>query len=196
MAYLYQPGLMDTSRIYFGTDTRAFALLIGAALAVCLPSKMFEGKVAINKYLRISLDVAGGISSVILFWLIWQTHQYEAFLYHGGMVIQCIASAVVVAAAVHPSPWITRILGYRLFQWLGIRSYGIYIWHYPVLVLFFPLSDGDNSISHILIQIGITLLIASISWRFIEQPIRYGDVGSMFRRIWRFGGKEFTASKK
>lgn len=157
--YLYQPGLMDTSRIYFGTDTRAFALLIGAALAICLPSKMFEGKVANNKYRRISLDVVGGISFVILFWLIWQTNQYEAFLYHGGMVLQCIASAVVVAAAIHPSTWITRILGCRLFQWLGVRSYGIYIWHYPVLVLFFPLSDGENSISHILIQIGITLLL-------------------------------------
>jgi len=196
MAYLYQPGLMDTSRVYFGTDTRAFALLIGATLAFCLPSKMFEGRAANNQYLPISLDIVGGISFAILFWLIWQTNQYEAFLYRGGMVLQCIASAVVVAAAVHPSTWITRILGCRMFQWLGVRSYGIYIWHYPVIVLFFPLSDGENSILHILIQIGITLLIASISWRFIEQPIRYGEVGSMFRGIWRFGSKECSTTKK
>ncbi|WP_196426567.1 acyltransferase family protein [Lysinibacillus cavernae] len=196
MAYLYQPGLMDTSRVYFGTDTRAFALLIGAALALCFPSKMFEGNVANNKYLRISLDIVGGISCAILFWMIWQTNQYEAFLYRGGMVLQCITSAVVVAAAVHPSTWITRILGCRLLQWLGVRSYGIYIWHYPVLVLFFPLSGGENSIPHILIQIGITLLVASISWRFIEQPIRYGEVGSMFRGIWRFGSKECSTTKK
>ncbi|WP_074432941.1 acyltransferase family protein [Bacillus ndiopicus] len=196
MAFLYQPGLMDTSRVYFGTDTRAFALLIGAALAFCLPSKMFEGKVANNKYLRFSLDIGGGISFAFLFWMIWQTNQYEAFLYRGGMVLQSIASVIVIAAAVHPSTWITRILGCRTLQWLGVRSYGIYIWHYPVLVLFLPHSGGENSIPHILIQIGITLLIASISWKFIEQPIRYRKIESMFRRVWRFRYKECSTTKK
>ncbi|WP_208591219.1 acyltransferase family protein [Gracilibacillus suaedae] len=196
MAFFYQPGLMDTSRVYFGTDTRAFALLIGAILALCLPSQMFEGRIADHKGLRIFLDIIGAISFVILFWMIWQTNQYEAFLYRGGMVLQCIASAVVVAAAVHPSTRISRILGFKLLRWLGVRSYGIYIWHYPVLVLFFPMSGGENSIFHILIQIGITLLVASISWRFIEQPIRYGKVGSIWRRVGRFRSTEYATSKK
>lgn len=185
MALLYQPGLMDTSRVYFGTDTRAFALLIGAALALCLPSQMFTGKIVDNRALRISLDILGAAGLAILSWMIWQTNQYEAFLYRGGMVLQCIAAVSVIAAAVHPSTWISRVLGCRLLRWFGVRSYGIYLWHYPILVLFFPVSGGGNAIVHTIIQIVMILLIASISWRFIEQPIRYGTEGSMWRKIYR-----------
>jgi peptidoglycan/LPS O-acetylase OafA/YrhL len=185
MGFLYQPGLMDTSRVYFGTDTRAFALLIGVTLALCLPSQMFMGKIADNKCLRILLDIVGTTSLAILIWMIYETNQYEVFLYRGGMVLQCIATAAIVAAAVHPSTWISRVLGCKLLRWFGVRSYGIYIWHYPILVLFFPVSGGENSIASIFIQMVIILLVASISWRFIEQPIRYGTVGSIGKKIFR-----------
>lgn len=138
MAFLYQPGLLDTSRVYFGTDTRAFALLIGAVLAIYLPSQLFEEKIGDNKCLRISLDIIGTIGFTILIWMIWQTNQYAAFLYRGGMVLQCIVAATVIAAAIHPSTWISKILGGKLLRWFGVRSYGIYLWHYPILVLFSP----------------------------------------------------------
>lgn len=196
MAFLYQPGLMDTSRVYFGTDTRAFALLIGAALALCLPSQMFTGKIADNKTLRISLDIIGATGFAILFWMIWQTNQYEAFLYRGGMVLQCIAGASVIASAVHPTAWISRILGCKLMRWFGVRSYGFYLWHYPILVLFLPISAGENSNVRIFIQIATILLIASISWRFIEQPIRYGTEGSLWRKVWRSKRTACSTMKK
>ncbi|WP_090926695.1 acyltransferase family protein [Salibacterium qingdaonense] len=169
MAVLYQPGLLDTSRVYFGTDTRALALLIGAALVLFLPTQMFTGRMADNKRLLLTLDIGGTMGLVSLCWLMWQANQYDPFLYRGGMVLQCIA------AAVHPSSWITRIMGCRPLRWLGIRSYGIYIWHYPILVLTFPaaVTEGWQSIPRIFIQIAVILLIASFSWRFIEKPIRY-----------------------
>lgn len=196
MAFLYQPGLMDTSRVYFGTDTRAFALLIGAALALCLPSRMFNGKIANNNCPRISLDIIGTASLAILFWMIWQTNQYEAFLYYGGMVLQCIATAAVIAAAVHPATLISRVLGCKLLRWFGVRSYGIYMWHYPILVLFIPVSGEGNSTARIFIQILTTILIASISWRFIEQPIRCGTVGSMWAKICRSKSTACSTIKK
>ncbi|WP_051302271.1 acyltransferase family protein [Salibacterium aidingense] len=179
MAVIYQPGLMDTSRVYFGTDTRAFALLIGAALALYLPSQMVTENMADNKRLRLTLNIMGTTGLVSLCWMMGQTNQYEAFLYRGGMVLQCIAAAAVIAAAVHPSTWISRIMGCSLLRWLGVRSYGIYIWHYPVLVLTFPAAaaEGWYSIPRITIQITVILLIASLSWRFIEKPIRYGTSG-------------------
>ncbi|MED3551842.1 acyltransferase [Cytobacillus praedii] len=185
MALIYQPGLMDTSRVYFGTDTRAFALLMGAALAFCLPSQMFTGKITDNKFLRTSLDIIGASGLAILVWMIWQTNQYEAFLYRGGTVLQCVAAVSVIAAAVHPTTWISRVLGCKLMRWFGVRSYGIYLWHYPILVLFLPLSGGEYSIVRIFIQIVSILLIASISWRFLEQPILYGTEGGIWRKIWR-----------
>lgn len=196
MAFLYQPGLMDTSRVYFGTDTRAFALLIGAALALCLPSQMFTRKIAENKTWRILLDIVGATGLAILFWMIWQTNQYEAFLYRGGMVLQCIAAASIIASAVHPSTWISRVLGCKLMSWFGVRSYGIYLWHYPILVLFLPISGGENAIGRIFVQITSILLIASISWRFIEQPIRYGTEGSLWRKIWHSKGTAYPTMKK
>ncbi|MGN7400781.1 acyltransferase family protein [Cytobacillus praedii] len=185
MALIYQPGLMDTSRVYFGTDTRAFALLMGAALAFCLPSQMFTWKITDNKFLRTSLDIIGASGLAILVWMIWQTNQYEAFLYRGGMVLHCVAAVSVIAAAVHPTTWISRVLGCKLMRWFGVRSYGIYLWHYPILVLFLPLSGGEYSIVRIFIQIVSILLIASISWRFLEQPILYGTEGGIWRKIWR-----------
>lgn len=175
MAFLHQPGLMDTSRVYYGTDTRAFSLLIGAALALCLPSHRLTGRMANYKPLRIALDIVGISGIVCLIWMFGQVNQYETFLYRGGMVIQCIATTAVIAAAVHPSTWIGRMLGFRPLRWLGVRSYGIYLWHYPVLVLTFTsTTTGEGSfIFHSIIQIAAVLLIASISWRFIEKPIRY-----------------------
>lgn len=184
MAFLHQPGLMDTSRVYYGTDTRAFALLIGAALALCVPSQMFKGEIAYNKCLRVSFDAIGATCLALLIWMFWQTNQYEAFLYRGGMVLQSLATAGVVAAAVHPSTWISRILGCKLLRWFGVRSYGIYLWHYPILVLFIPMLKGENSFAHIFLQIVAILLVASISWRFIEQPIRYGKIGRMGRETY------------
>lgn len=196
MAFLYQPGLMDTSRVYFGTDTRAFALLIGAALALCLPSQMFTRKIAENKTWRILLDIVGATGLSILFWMIWQTNQYEAFLYRGGMVLQCIAAASIIASAVHPSTWISRVLGCKLMRWFGVRLYGIYLWHYPILVLFLPISGGENAIGRIFVQITSILLIASISWRFIEQPIRYGTEGSLWREDLAFQGYSIPYHEK
>ncbi|WP_176222227.1 acyltransferase family protein [Tuberibacillus sp. Marseille-P3662] len=190
MAFLHQPGLMDTSRVYYGTDTRAFSLLIGAVLALCLSSEKLTGKVTNNKRLRITFDTVGIAGLVILFWMFWQTNQYDTFLYRGGMVIQCLATVAVITAAVHPLTWISRILGCRPLRWLGVRSYGIYLWHYPILVLTFTssTSGGVQAIFHMIIQIAAVFLIASISWKFIEKPIRYKMKGSIWRKSGRSGG--------
>lgn len=186
MALLHQPGLMDTSRVYYGTDTRAFSLLIGAVLALCLPSEKMDGEVFDTKRLRITFETVGTAGLVILFWMFWQTNQYDTFLYRGGMVIQCLATVAVITAAVHPSTWISRILGFRPLRWLGVRSYGIYLWHYPVIVLTFSSATANGpSLFRVIIQIAAVLLIASVSWRFIEKPVRY----KVKRGTWRKNGR-------
>ncbi|WP_143035049.1 acyltransferase family protein [Marininema mesophilum] len=176
MAYLYEPGLMDQSRIYYGTDTRAFALLIGAALALYLPSQKVMERSADNKRTRVILSILGVGGLATLLWMVLYTNEVEPFLYQGGMVLQCVATVAVIVAIVHPSlHWFNRMLGWGPLKWLGVRSYGIYLWHYPILTLSLPeaISGDEYTIIRIVAQLALIITIAGLSWKFIESPIRY-----------------------
>ncbi|WP_145133525.1 acyltransferase [Paenibacillus sp. Y412MC10] len=173
MYFLYVPGLLDTSRVYYGTDTRAFSLLMGAGLALCRPAgnwgKEGKGRTGLS---AIAMDFTGFVGFAVLIWMICGTSQYEPFLYQGGMVLQSTATAAVIAAAVQPSTWIGHCLSWKPLRWLGIRSYGIYLWHYPILLLTF--TGEERSFLHTAVQMTAVLVIAAISWTYLEKPIRYG----------------------
>ncbi|PEQ51146.1 acetyltransferase [Bacillus cereus] len=172
MAILYEPGV-DPSRIYYGTDTRAFSLLIGAVLALVWPSNRLANKIIPKA--RFILDVVGGIALIIILVMFWKTNQYDPFLYKGGMVLLSIATALLVANLAHPASRIAQFLRFRPLRWVGVRSYGIYLWHYPILTLTTPkVNVGDFSIIRAILQFLLIILIAQISWKFIEKPIRQG----------------------
>lgn len=172
MAILYEPGV-DPSRIYYGTDTRAFSLLIGAVLALVWPSNRLANKIIPKA--RFILDVVGGIALIIILVMFWKTNQYDPFLYKGGMVLLSIATALLVANLAHPASRIAQFLRFRPLRWVGVRSYGIYLWHYPILTLTTPkVNAGDFSIIRAILQFLLIILIAQISWKFIEKPIRQG----------------------
>ncbi|MED0993785.1 acyltransferase family protein [Bacillus nitratireducens] len=172
MAILYEPGA-DPSRIYYGTDTRAFSLLIGAALALIWPSNRLANKIIPKA--RLILDVVGGTALIIILLMFWKTNQYDPFLYNGGMVLLSIATALLVANLAHPASRIAQILRFRPLRWIGIRSYGIYLWHYPILTLTTPkVNAGDFSLIRAILQFLLIIMIAQISWKYIEKPIRQG----------------------
>ncbi|MHA7108214.1 acyltransferase family protein (plasmid) [Bacillus sp. C-3-6] len=172
MANLYEPGV-DPSRIYYGTDTRVFSLLIGAVLALVWPSNRLANKIIPKA--RFILDVVGGIALIIILVMFWKTNQYDPFLYKGGMVLLSIATALLVANLAHPASRIAHFLRFRPLRWVGVRSYGIYLWHYPILTLTTPkVNAGDFSIIRAIFQFLLIILIAQISWKFIEKPIRQG----------------------
>ena len=172
MAILYEPGV-DPSRIYYGTDTRAFSLLIGAVLALVWPSNRLANKIIPKA--RFILDVVGGIALIIILVMFWKTNQYDPFLYKGGMVLLSIATALLVANLAHPASRIAQFLRFRPLRWIGIRSYGIYLWHYPILTLTTSkVNAGDFSLIRAILQFLLIILIAQISWKFIEKPIREG----------------------
>jgi peptidoglycan/LPS O-acetylase OafA/YrhL len=168
MATLFQPG-SDPTRVYEGTDTRAFQLLIGAALAFVLPSRRLAAST--SRLWRHTLDVLGAVGIAVIVAMVMGTDQYEAFLYRGGMVILSLATMFVVAALAHPSTVLSRALGVSPLRWIGVRSYGIYLWHYPVIVLTTPV-DGIAGPLLSGLQVGATVAIAALSWRFVEEPIR------------------------
>ncbi|MFJ8355879.1 acyltransferase family protein [Bacillus paramycoides] len=172
MAILYEPGA-DPSRIYYGTDTRAFSLLIGAALALLWPSNRLANKIIPKA--RLILDVVGGTALIIILVMFWKTNQYDPFLYNGGMVLLSIATALLVANLAHPASRIAQFLRFKPLRWIGIRSYGIYLWHYPILTLTTPkVNAGDFSPIRAILQFLLILMIAQISWKYIEKPIRQG----------------------
>ncbi|MDD4170535.1 MAG: acyltransferase, partial [Desulfotomaculaceae bacterium] len=129
MAVIYQPGL-DPNRVYYGTDTRAFALLIGAVLALLWPSQKLSADLSPRK--RMTLDAAGGAALLAVLAMIWLSNQYQSFLYYGGLLLFSIISAVLVAVLAHPASRLGRLFGISPLRGLGMWSSGIYLWHHPV----------------------------------------------------------------
>ncbi|HDX9577220.1 TPA: acetyltransferase [Bacillus pseudomycoides] len=172
MAMIYVPGA-DPSRVYYGTDTRAFSLLIGAALAFIWPSSRLAGKIIPKA--RLVLDVIGGIALIVILVMFWKTNQYDPFLYRGGMFLLSIATAILVANLAHPASRISVFLRFRPLRWMGVRSYGIYLWHYPIITLTNPQGNaGEFHLIRAIFQFFLILFMAQMSWKFIENPIRKG----------------------
>jgi peptidoglycan/LPS O-acetylase OafA/YrhL len=181
MAMIYQPGA-DPSRVYYGTDTRAFSLLIGAALALVWPSRQLSA--TISYWSRLFLDLLGSIGLLSIFFMIWSFNEYNTFLYRGGMVLLSIAAAVVVATLAHPASGLSKVLGCKPLRWLGVRSYGIYLWHYPVIVLTSPTVDtGGFDVTRAVFQVAASIALAALSWRFVEEPIRHGALGKLWTQL-------------
>ncbi|MGG2066026.1 acyltransferase family protein [Bacillus sp. S14(2024)] len=172
MAMIYVPGA-DPSRVYYGTDTRAFSLLIGAALAFIWPSSRLANNIIPSA--RLVLDVIGGIALIVILVMFWKTNQYDPFLYRGGMFLFSVVTALLVANLAHPTSRISAFLRFRPLRWLGVRSYGIYLWHYPIITLTSPqVSTGGFQFTRAIFQFFLILFMAQLSWKFIENPIRQG----------------------
>jgi peptidoglycan/LPS O-acetylase OafA/YrhL/ribosomal protein L21E len=194
MALLYIPG-EDPSRVYYGTDTRIFALLVGSALAVVWPSAKL--KTQVSPPALTFLDTAGALSLLLLIWLVWHTNEYQPFLYRGGLLIIAIITALLIAVLAHPASRLAAIMGCKPLRWLGKRSYGLYLWHYPVIILSTPqVNTDDPSILKAVIQVSVSLALAELSWRYVEQPIRQKGFRHVLQRtykkratrLWLYGG--------
>src|SRR4051794_13379336 len=180
MAVLYHPGF-DSTRVYDGTDTRAFGLLFGAALAMVWPSRRLTRNITVGA--RRILDGLGIAGLVVIAVLIWRTNDFSPFLYQGGMVILSVATVFVIAALVHPASRLGPALGCRPLRWIGVRSYGIYLWMFPIIVLTTPTVTRGVDPLRAVLQVGATIVVAALSWRFVEEPIRHGALGRLLKRI-------------
>jgi peptidoglycan/LPS O-acetylase OafA/YrhL len=167
MALLYSPDA-DPLRIYYGTDTRAAGFLVGAMLAVIWsPGRQ---SYASSRRIFETFGWGGLIALVILY---NRLNEFQPFLYRGGILLTALASALLIVGASSPTTWISRFLEIPLLRWIGSRSYSIYLWHWPVFMLTRP--GVDIQLPALLIRVGqvaVTFLLAELSYRWIETPVR------------------------
>ncbi|TGE37456.1 acetyltransferase [Desulfosporosinus fructosivorans] len=180
MAMIYIPG-HDPSRVYYGTDTRVFALLVGALLAMVWPSGKMTADLSGKK--RLALDGAGSLGLLVVLLMIGKTSQYQTSLYQGGLLLFSVAAACLVAVLSHPASYLGQFFGWGPLRWLGGCSYGIYLWHYPVIILTNPVVNTEGlNLSLTLGQIALSITLAALSRYLIEDPIRYGRRKRVRRR--------------
>jgi peptidoglycan/LPS O-acetylase OafA/YrhL len=173
------PGF-DNTRAYEGTDTRAGGLLVGAVLAVLIwqPSgsrRVARGWRGSDRWALLGLLV---IALLVAF-----TDEYSMALYRGGLLLLSLATVVVLAAAVRPGSRVGAALGWRPLAWVGERSYGIYLWHLPVIVFTPAEVLAEAPVLRGALLVGVTLALASLSWSLVEDPIRRHGL----RGAWHLG---------
>ena len=177
IVHLYDPTAINNTRAYEGTDARAASLLVGALAAMVIPFDRVPAATEprgdrTRAWLRVVLEGIGvlGLAGVAL--VIARTDEYSPFLYRGGELALSTATAALAVSASHPKTLVSRALGVLPLRWVGARSYGVYLWHLPV-VAFLPSSVlVDRPVARGAIQLALVLLLAAASYRLIEDPIR------------------------
>lgn len=169
MIVLFDPQ-QDASRVYYGTDTRAFSLLFGALLAILWEYRMVPRRLSasVNMFL-------GSVSFAVLLVMTMAINGSSNFWYRGGQFFGTILTVLMVYAVSGRKTWLSRFLSNPVLKWMGNRSYSIYLWHYPIILL---ISKGIKASWWItLIEIVLSVVLSELSYRFIETPIRHGIIG-------------------
>jgi peptidoglycan/LPS O-acetylase OafA/YrhL len=174
----------DVTTVYFRTDARAAALLLGSALAlVWQPSANDTGWMPTGISCWI-VDATGAAALALVVLMNYsftdRVIEWAAYtrLYHGGFLALSVSTAIVIAAVSVPNSRLGSVLGNPVMRWIGMRSYGIYLWHWPVFQLTRPRVDVDiDGYPLLLIRLAITMGLVELSYRLIELPIRE-------RRFW------------
>ncbi|TXK19197.1 acyltransferase family protein [Homoserinibacter sp. GY 40078] len=183
MALLLDPG--SPTSVYYGTGTHAFGLTLGALVAVV--TQWWSPRVLEwSRWSRALLGTLGVAALAGLAVLSAVMPGTADWAYRGGLLGVAVLTAVVIVACLVPGSPLARALDVRPLRWVGVRSYGIYLWHWPVFVLLaaaLPTWTSDTGLAWALggVALGITLIAAALSFRFVEQPIRRHG----FRSAWR-----------
>ena len=176
----------DPSRVYFGTDTHAMGLLVGCAAAALWRYEKLNERVTPDRATVMNALGLFSIAGLAYFFLF--VNELNDFLYRGGFFVLSILTATLVIIAAHPGLKFGSVLGNPVLKWFGDRSYGIYLWHWPIFVLMRSGIDIQwPEPFAVAVKIAIVLFVASLSYRFVEMPIRNGAIGTRLA-IWRAAG--------
>jgi peptidoglycan/LPS O-acetylase OafA/YrhL len=165
----------DASRLYYGTDTRALALLTGAVLATCLPLPRSPRAVRTNIHVVRRWSLVGTLALGGLITIFATVSGQSRLLYRGGFLVVAVLVALVIATLIRaPRGPLSKLLGMPPLAHIGRISYGLYLWHWPVILYF----NGERT--HLVgpallwLRIGISVALAEFSYWAMERPILGG----------------------
>ena len=171
IAHILLFDINNISRIYFGTDTRAFSLLVGVVGAILYPMERLHSKVTPQQnmiYSILSLVSIAGLITVMIY-----TSEYNTWLYKGGFLLVAILGLIVIISSGKQHTLMSKLLSFKPIVFIGKISYSLYLWHFPVLVLTTPVSEiGNPNIFFVILRIVLTFAVAIVSYVFVETPIR------------------------
>jgi peptidoglycan/LPS O-acetylase OafA/YrhL len=192
MVLLYSPTV-DPTRVYYGTDTHSFGLALGAALAVATAG-MARHPLEWSRWSRRLLQLLAVAAILALIGIAVLLPTDAPFTFRGGLPLVAVLSAVAILGAIVPGSLVGAILDTPPLRWVGVRSYGIYLWHWPVLLLVTaaaPRWQDSPSTTWLIgaVTVAITVVAAALSYQFVERPIRRLGFRVWVRRMWEAGSR-------
>ena len=178
------------TRAYYGTDSRAQELLIGAALAVLVSS----GDWLRSRWSRWILEIVGWASVIFITSEVIWGDKSNSFFYEGGFVLISIAAACIIAASIYSKGPLGKALSWRPLVLLGLISYGVYLFHIPIMFYLKPGRWGLEGVWLFLVRVALVLLIATASYVLIENPIRRQKFSVADPRVWIPGATVLAVS--
>ena len=186
MALIYIPG-SDATRVYYGTDTHSFGLAIGAALAM-LSVGWSKQSADWPRWPKLALPLLGLAAVAALIAASFLMSADAPLAYQGGLAGIAVLSALAILGSIMPGSLLGRTLDLQPLRWIGERSYGLYLWHWPVFILLLSalpswsrVGQGGWALGGI--ACAITVVTAALSYRFVEQPIRSHGFRGAFAQL-------------
>ena len=163
-------------RIYFGTETRAFELLIGGVLGVAIYSRRVTRRLARPGPHRraAALVGAGALAVCVVLWV--NTPQTAGWLYRGGFAAYSLLTCLVILATIVPWGPVARLMSWSALRRVGLLSYGIYLYHWPIFLWIDQDRTGLSIWPLFVVRVAVTGGLAFLSFRFLEQPVRRGTL--------------------
>ena len=189
IAHILLFDINNINRIYFGTDTRAFSLLVGVVGAILYPMDRLSERT--TKKDNMIYSIVSLVSILVLIGIMINTSEYNTWLYRGGFLLVAIIGLIIIISSGRQYTFMSKLLSFKPFVFIGKISYSLYLWHFPILVVTTPVSEiGNPNLFYVTLRIVLIFLVATGSYMFVETPIRklgfVNYINLLFKRIIKF----------